>query len=337
MDFDLWYLYRHMYRSRLFEEAIKRLWQIGDISGELHLGIGEEAISAGIVTQMREGDALALDHRGTPPLLMRGIDPASMLKELLGKQDRLCSGQGGHMHLFSKDHLAASSGIVGASGPAAAGFALAARYLRPGTIAVAFFGEGAANQGMMLETMNLAGVWKLPMLFICKDNEWAITTHSPQITNGNLVDRARGFGIHAQEVDGRDVEAVWNASKIAMERARNGTGPTFLHTRFIQHQPGHMASMPFTRVTHQPLSAFKPIMLPMLKSFLRVKGAPFRKRVDSLLYIIKLITSSHKVHTSNNYDPVLLTRQKLGGEQSRLLDLERDIKLEIEEAVDTAM
>jgi pyruvate dehydrogenase E1 component alpha subunit len=337
MDFDLWHLYRHMYRSRLFEEAIERLWQNGDISGELHLGIGEEAIAAGIVTQMSEGDALALDHRGTPPLIMRGIDPASILKELLGKQDGLCGGLGGHMHLLSRDHLAVSSGMVGASGPAAAGFALAARYLRPGTIAIAFFGEGAANQGMLLETMNLAGVWKLPVLFICKDNEWAITTHSPQFTSGNLVERARGFGIHAQEVDGRNVEAVWKASKIAIERARNGRGPTFLHARHIQHQPGHMVSMPFTRVTRQPLKALTPIVLPMMRSFLRVKGAPLRQRVDSLLDILKLLASSHKAHSSKDYDPVWLTRQRLGRDLSHLTDLERDARIEIKKAVETAL
>ena len=155
-DADLWDLYQQMLRSRLFEQSVQELWEAGKISGEMHMGIGEEAIVAGVVCQLQEGDAMALDHRGTPPLIMRGVDPVLLLRELLGRPDGLCRGMGGHMHLFSRKHLAASSGIVGASGPAGVGFALAAEYLRPGNVAVAFFGEGSVNQGMMMEAMNLA-------------------------------------------------------------------------------------------------------------------------------------------------------------------------------------
>ena len=139
---DLWSLYSLMKKSRQFEEAVTHLWKDGLISGEMHLGTGEEAIIAGVVSQLRPGDAMAVDHRGSAAFLMRGVDPVLMLREILGHDDGLCGGQGGHMHLFSKEHLAASSGIVGAEGPTAIGFALAAQYLRPGTIAVAFFGEG---------------------------------------------------------------------------------------------------------------------------------------------------------------------------------------------------
>jgi len=167
MQAELWDLYELMLRSRTFENAVKQLWEDGLISGEMHLGTGEEAICAAIVAQLQPGDALALDHRATPPLLMRGVDPLLLLSEFMGKPDGLCSGAGGHMHLFSPQHLAASSGIVGASAPAAVGFALAALRLRPGTLAVAFFGEGAINQGMLLEAFNLAAVWKLPVLFVC--------------------------------------------------------------------------------------------------------------------------------------------------------------------------
>lgn len=170
MSHDLWSLYALMLKARLFEEATAKLWHEGMISGEMHLGTGEEAIIAGIVSHLKEGDAMALDHRGTAALLMRGVEPVLLLREFLGCKDGLCGGMGGHMHLFSKEHLAASSGIVGAEGPAAVGFALAAQYLRPGAIAVAFFGDGAMNQGMLMESMNLASVWKLPVLFVCKDD-----------------------------------------------------------------------------------------------------------------------------------------------------------------------
>jgi pyruvate dehydrogenase E1 component alpha subunit len=134
-----------MFKSRYFEQSIADLWYKGLISGEMHLGMGEEAIVAGILSNLVDGDAMALDHRGTPPLLMRGIDMEKLLKEFLGHEDGLCSGYGGHMHLFSKEHLVASSGIVGASAPVAVGFALAGRKLRPGTISIAFMGEGAIN------------------------------------------------------------------------------------------------------------------------------------------------------------------------------------------------
>jgi pyruvate dehydrogenase E1 component alpha subunit len=126
-----------MLRSRLFEEAVAQLWQDGLISGEMHLGTGEEAIIAGMLDHLRDGDALALDHRGTAAMLMRGADPVSLLREMLGKPDGLCPGMGGHMHLFAPELLAATSGIVGASAPAAGGFALAALHLCPGSVAAA--------------------------------------------------------------------------------------------------------------------------------------------------------------------------------------------------------
>jgi TPP-dependent pyruvate/acetoin dehydrogenase alpha subunit len=112
---DLWSLYPLMLKSRLLEEAIAGLWDEGSISGEMHLGTGEEAIVAGVVSHLKEGDALALDHRGTAALVMRGVDPVLLLREMLGRPDGLCGGKGGHMHLFSKEHLSASSGIVGAA------------------------------------------------------------------------------------------------------------------------------------------------------------------------------------------------------------------------------
>ena len=228
MEPDLWSLYRQMLRSRRFEEFVKDLWEKGKISGEMHLGIGEEAIAVGVVDHLQEGDAMALDHRGTPPLVARGVDLVVLLREFLGSEDGLCCGMGGHMHLFSPEHLAASSGIVGSSGPVAAGFALAAQCLRPENLAVAFFGEGAMNQGMLVETLNLAVAWKLPLLFVCKDNQWAITTLSHSVTGGNLIDRAKAFGMPAMEIDGTDVEAVWNAAGQGADRARSGNGPTFL-------------------------------------------------------------------------------------------------------------
>ena len=128
------------------------------------------------------------------------------------------------------------------AGPTAAGFALSAQYVRPGAIAVAFFGEGAMNQGMLMESLNLAAVWDLPVLFVCKDDGWAITTPSERVTGGDLNERARGLGVPAVDVDGCDVGEVWEAAHSAIARARSGGGPTFLHARCV-HVEGHFLGL----------------------------------------------------------------------------------------------
>jgi len=231
-------LFLQIARMRRFEEALACLWRRGLISGELHLGIGEEGIVAGVLAHLAPGDALALDHRSTPPLVARGVSLKSLVLEMLGSEDGLCRGSGGHMHLFSREHLAASSGIVGSSAPLACGFALAAQHLRPGRVSVAFFGEGAANQGMLMEALNLAVVWELPVLFVCKDDGMAITTMSANVTGGSLLARARAFGMPAEKVDGGDAELVWRAAARAVARARSGGGPSFLLAR-CHHPEGH--------------------------------------------------------------------------------------------------
>jgi TPP-dependent pyruvate/acetoin dehydrogenase alpha subunit len=333
---DPWSLYWLMLRSRLFETEVTRLWEQGKIPGEMHLGVGEEAIAAGVVDHLTAGDAMALDHRGTPPLLMRGIDPVLLLREFMGRQDGLCSGMGGHMHLFSKKHLTASSGIVGASGPTAAGFALAAQYLRPGTIAVAFFGDGAANQGMLMESMNLAAAWNLPVIFVCKDNQMAITTPTPSVTGGTLTERALGFGLPGIGMNGFDVEHVWLAAKEAVDRARNGNGPTFLHAHCI-HLEGHFLGDPLLRLARRPIKEMTPMAGPLMKSLLNPKGSSIKKRTDSLRTITSLIKENVKLQFSKKDDPLEYTRKKLGSDNTRLLGLEKKVEKEIQQIVAKAL
>ncbi|MEA3375632.1 MAG: thiamine pyrophosphate-dependent dehydrogenase E1 component subunit alpha [Chloroflexota bacterium] len=334
---DRWSLYRHMLRSRLFERAVQQLWLDGDISGEMHLGTGEEAIAAGVVSQLIDGDAMALDHRGTPPLLMRGVDPVALLRELLGRPDGLCAGMGGHMHLFSREHLVASSGIVGAGGPAVVGFALAARRLRPGTLAVAFFGEGAVNQGMLLEAMNLATVWQLPALFVCKDNGWAITSKSASLTGGTLAERAHGFGMPVIEIDGTDVEAVWHAAHRAVARARQGDGPTFLHARCV-HLEGHFLGDPLIAGVRHPLREMTQMAGPLTRSFLRSGGGSLSQRVGGLRSIMGTLLSSYRdVSDHQDRDPVSRARETLTSEPDRLEELEQDVRQEIERVIETAL
>lgn len=333
MTADLWALYELMLRSRLFEEAVARLWEAGRISGEMHLGTGEEAIFAGVVSQLEPGDAMALDYRGTSALLMRGVNPTALIREFLGCPDGLCGGMGGHMHLFSKEHLAASSGIVGATGPTALGFALAAQYLRPGTIAVAFFGEGATNQGMMLEALNLAVIWNLPVIFVCKDNQWAVTTPASATQGGLLVERARGFGLPAQEVDGNDVEAVWNAIYEAMQRGRHGGGPTFIHAT-CWHLKGHFLGDQFVNTARQPLREMLRLAGPLMKSLFQIKGVSLIERFKSLMMILGLIRQARNTLAAGQAsDPITRLRVKLQVDSSRLQAMEETIKTEIQSLV----
>ena len=239
-------LHHQMMRMRLFEEACADMWARGLISGELHLGIGEEGIVAGVTDHLIDGDAMALDHRGTPALVGRGTDLESLFLECLGHPAGLGAGQGGHMHLFDRGRLAASSGIVGASGPTACGLALSARYLRPNRIAVAFLGESAINQGMLMEALNLAVVWRLPVLFVVKDNGWAITTRSTRMTAGDLRDRLASFAMPVDRVNGARVGTVWRVAGRRIERARAGRGPSCLIARC--HRPhGHFEDDPLLR------------------------------------------------------------------------------------------
>jgi len=323
VEFEVWQVYRKMLRSRLFEEAVMNLWEEGKISGEMHLGTGEEAIIAGVVSQLEEGDAMAVDHRGTSPFILRGIDPILILLEFLGHPKGLCAGQGGHMHLFSKEHLIASSGIVGSSGPAATGFALALQFKKQKNIAVAFFGEGAINQGMMLESLNLASVWNLPVLFVCKDNDWAITTATDNFIGGNLIDRAKGFGIEGYEVDGADVEAVWKVAYEAILNIRNNGRPQFIHAHCV-HKEGHFLGDPLLRYNQNPA-----MLAEVADSLKQYAG----ESLDEVLLLLRKIGGQLK----KKVDPIVVIQKKLKNDPNRLKQIEEEVTKDIEQIVNSAL
>lgn len=324
-----------MLKSRLYEEMVTRLWKEGLISGEMHLGTGEEAINAGVVSQLTEGDSIALDHRGTSPMLMRGIDPVSLLLEFLGHPDGICRGLGGHMHLYSKEHLIASSGIVGASGPAAAGFALSAKHLRPEKISVAFFGEGSLNQGMLMESMNLAAAWKLPLLFVCKDDNWSITTESDKMRGGSVKERAEGFGIPYIKGNGLDVEEFYETSSKVINSIRKGNGPQFLHAECV-HLEGHFLGYQLIRMIRKPFRELPRVIYPLLNSFLKPGGANFIKKLKGIktvsLSMLKTLTDARKDPTN---DPLQITRKKLKSDPLKLKELENSVEKEIKQIFDS--
>ena len=333
MQPDLLRLYRMMLTSRRLEEAIAGLWNDGRISGEMHLGVGEEGIVAGVLDHLAEDDAVAADHRSTPPVVMKGADPAAIIAECLGALGGLGRGLGGHMHLFSPELLAASSGIVGSSGPLACGFAFAHQRLRPDRIAVAFFGEGALNQGMLLESLNLAGCWRLPVVFVCKDNGMAITTPSATVTSGNLPDRVRGFGIPAVEVDGSDVEAVWQAAGETVLRARRGGGPGYLHASCVRPQ-GHFLGDPLQRIVKHPVDELKGRIGPLTRAVVGRGGAGMARRAASLAGISGMLG---KAAGMRGRDPVARLRKRLAGESARVGEIEDEVEAMVVAAVDTAL
>jgi pyruvate dehydrogenase E1 component alpha subunit len=325
-------LYGQMLKSRRFEEAVSQLWQEGHISAEMHLNIGEEGIIAGVVDHLIEGDAMALDHRGTAPLVMRGADLVSLLKEFMGDEDGLCRGMGGHMHLFAPELLAASSGIVGASGPAACGFAFANQHLRPNNVAVAFFGEAAMNQGMLMESINLAAAWSLPVLFVCKDNEMGLTTPSKKVTGGDLCVRARGLGAHAVSVDGADVYAVWHEARKAVQRARQGKGPTFLHATCVRPD-GHLLGDPLLRMVRNPVDELGSRVGPLAKAATTGEGS-FGSRAASLGSLMGMLGKARKMQKPGRHDPLRRQRKRLS--TAELSAVEDSIDEEVASAVRAA-
>ena len=251
--FDPAVAYRLITRIRLVEEALVDAWADGLVPGEYHSGIGEEGINAGVVLHLSGEDAMALDHRGTGPLIARGADPLGLMLEVMGSEAGMNRGRAGHMHLMDSQLHAAADGIVGSSGPLAVGHAVALKRLHPGRIAVAFHGEAAMNQGMLMEAYNLAVAWRLPVLFVCKDNRWSITTSSRSVTGGDVLDRARSFGLTVQEARGERVAEVHAAAGKLIKRARRGKGPGLLYVTC--HRPGgHFEGDPLVRIVDSPVA-----------------------------------------------------------------------------------
>lgn len=291
---------------RSFELAQVALWHLGLVPGELHTSIGEEGIAAGVTMHLRDGDAMALDHRGTGPLIARGADPVDLLLDILGSEQGPSRGWAGHMHLAVPDLIAAGDGIVGSSGPIACGFAVAARR-RPGAVAVAFFGEGAANQGMLLESLNLAVAWQLPLLFVCKDSGWSITTRTADVTGGRLLDRARAFGLKAERVDGWRTDQVHAVAGKLLGRARRGKGPGFLLARC--HRPrGHFEGDPLVDLATHPFSEAPAVLRPVGRGATAATGGTTGGRVRGLTELTSRVVRYLADEAFGRRDPLTVVR-----------------------------
>jgi TPP-dependent pyruvate/acetoin dehydrogenase alpha subunit len=226
---------------RAFELRVSELYRDGEVPGFVHTSLGQEAVAVGVCAELRADDYVATTHRGHGHCLAKGADVDGMMAELFAKADGLCRGKGGSMHVADpRRGILGANAIVGASVPIAVGAGLSSKLLGQDRVAVAFFGEGAVNQGAFHEAANLAAIWNLPVLFVCENNRYAEFTDSSRMARvGSVAERARAaYGIDADEVDGNDVQAVAAAADAAIDRCRSGDGPALLEAHTYRWQ-GH--------------------------------------------------------------------------------------------------
>ena len=238
------HIYRRMVMIREFEEQVNELYTRALMPGLAHLYIGEEAVAVGICEALRQTDYITSTHRGHGHCLAKGASPDRMFAELLGKEAGYCRGKGGSMHIAdpATGNLGANA-IVGGSAGIATGAALSSKRLGTGQVAVCFFGEGALGQGVLYEVMNLAALWKLPVIYVCENNLYNEYTHYSETTAGDMLARGAAFGIHAESADGQDVRAVYATARRLVERARKGEGPAFLVCNTYRYHGHHVGDI----------------------------------------------------------------------------------------------
>ena len=240
----LLHMYRQMVAIRLFEERVNELYTRAVMPGLAHLYIGEEAVAVGICEALRSDDYITSTHRGHGHCLAKGAAPHLMFAELLGKEAGYCKGKGGSMHIAdpATGNLGANA-IVGGGAAIATGAAFASKFLERGRVAVCFFGEGALGQGILYEEMNLAQLWKLPVIFVCENNLYNEYTHCSETTAGDMLARPLAFGIASESVDGQDVRAVHDAAARLVGRARRAEGPGFLLLNTYRYRGHHVGDV----------------------------------------------------------------------------------------------
>ncbi|MBI2191140.1 MAG: thiamine pyrophosphate-dependent dehydrogenase E1 component subunit alpha [Planctomycetes bacterium] len=235
-------MYRRMVVIRKFEEHIYDIYTRGLMPGLAHLYIGEEAVAVGACAALRDDDFIASTHRGHGHLIAKGGRIDRMMAEVMGKVDGYCRGKGGSMHIADMSlGILGANGIVGGGLGIITGAALSARMRKTDQVALGFFGDGALNQGIFLETVNMAAIWKLPVIYLCENNQYGEYTAASKVTAGHdLCARAAAFDVPARQVDGLDILAVYEATQWAVDRARSGEGPSFLLCQTYRYRGHHV-------------------------------------------------------------------------------------------------
>jgi pyruvate dehydrogenase E1 component alpha subunit len=237
--------YRKMVLIRKFEMCASKLFAQNKLPGFLHLYVGEEAVATGVCSALEVTDYITSTHRGHGHLIAKGGDVKKMMAELFAKETGYCKGKGGSMHISDSDKgILGANGIVGAGIPIATGAAFASKYKGDGRVAVSFFGDGAANRGTFHEALNMAAAFKLPAVFVCENNLFAISVCARyHMAISDISDRAAAYGMPGYSIDGNDVELVYETTKAAVERARRGEGPTLIECKTWRHR-GHYEGDP---------------------------------------------------------------------------------------------
>ena len=245
VDVEQWlHMYEQMVKIRLFEEQVNELYKTGRMPGLAHLYAGEEAVAVGVCEALKVEDKITSTHRGHGHCLAKGANIDRMFAELLGKAAGYCGGKGGSMHIADpKTGNLGANAIVGGSAGIATGAAFSAKYLGLDRVSVCFFGEGALNQGLFYETMNMAALWKLPVIYVCENNLYNEYTPYRETTAGSLTARAEAFGMQAVEIDGQDVRLVYKTASALVERARKGEGPAFLLCNTYRYYGHHVGDI----------------------------------------------------------------------------------------------
>src|SRR5438477_7380640 len=245
LDREDWlHMYEQMAKIRAFEEQVNELYQAAKMPGLAHLYIGEEAIAVGVCEALERTDYITSTHRGHGHCLAKGATVDRMFAELLGKEAGYCRGKGGSMHIADQDtgNLGANA-IVGGSAGIATGAALSAKMRGTEQVAVCFFGDGALGQGLLYEAMNMAALWALHVIYVCENNLYGEYTPCGDTIAGEILARAKAFGIHAESVDGQDVQAVNATMRRLVERARRGEGPAFLECKTYRYYGHHVGDV----------------------------------------------------------------------------------------------
>ena len=238
------HMFRQMAKIRAFEEQVNELYKSAKMPGLAHLYVGEEAVAVGVCEALRRDDLITSTHRGHGHCLAKGAAVNRMFAELLGKEAGYCRGKGGSMHIADPEtgNLGANA-IVGGSAGIATGAALSAKMRGTDQVAVCFFGDGALGQGLIYESMNMAALWQLPVIYVCENNLYGEYTSCGDTIAGEILARARAFGIQAETVDGQDVQAVNATMQRLVERARRGEGPAFLECKTYRYYGHHVGDV----------------------------------------------------------------------------------------------
>jgi acetoin:2,6-dichlorophenolindophenol oxidoreductase subunit alpha len=311
-------LYRTMATIRAFEERVAREFKTGDVPGFVHMYIGEEGVAAGVCANLREDDFIASTHRGHGHAIAKGCDLKAMMAEIYGRETGLCKGRGGSMHVadFSRGMIGANA-IVGGGVALATGAALSAQVRGTGQVAVAFFGDGAANQGVLHESLNLAAIWNLPVVYVCENNGFAESTPAAYATSvEDIAVRGSAYGIPGTVVDSRDVLAVYEVAREAIDRARRGGGPTLLEAKTYRIR-GHFEGDPeLYRDDEERLEAAERDPLPRLRERLLADGAAGESELETMqAEILAAIEAAIEFAKASPWpDPRELTRYVYAGE-----------------------